>query len=104
MYTPPEVKEYRERVASHAFAAMRAKRLKPFEYAWVIVTVYNVRLDLDNAVAELLDGMNGIVYPNDGRIVVLHLYKNRDKCGPRARVTVKAVDADLVATAAARAT
>jgi Holliday junction resolvase RusA-like endonuclease len=89
MYTPPEVKEYRERVASHALAAMRAKRLKPFEYAWVIVGVYNVRLDLDNAVAELLDGMNGIVYPNDGRVVILHLFKLRDKKGPRATVHVE---------------
>jgi len=93
MYTPADVKLYRERVHWLAFAAMRTARLEPFEYAKASITVWNCRLDADNSVADLLDAMNGACYPNDGRILDLHIFKRKDKKGPRATVQVEEYEA-----------
>jgi Holliday junction resolvase RusA-like endonuclease len=91
-YTPAEVRDYRERIGSVAFAEMRRQKFERPEYASVAITIYNTRLDADNAVADVLDGMNGIVYENDGRILDLEIYKRRDKAGPRVAVRVAASD------------
>ena len=91
-YTPAEVREYRDRIASVAWAEIRRQKFERPEYASVAVTVYNARLDADNAVADVLDGMNGIVYENDGRILDLEIYKRRDGAGPRVAVRVAAAD------------
>jgi crossover junction endodeoxyribonuclease RusA len=46
------------------------------------------RGDVDNAVKALMDSMTGIVYKDDGQVLELHAWKDKDKDNPRTQVHI----------------
>jgi len=92
-YTPREVIEYRERIASIAFAEIVRQKFPRAEWFTLEVTAYNVRSDCDNLCAEILDGLQGVVYESDHRVIDLHVRKQKDKAGTRVAVRITHADA-----------
>ena len=96
-YQPARNREYRLRVAQAAQNAMQGS--KPLEGALSMdVRIYRkykrtARLygDVDNHLKALLDGMNGIVFADDGQVVEIAALKCVDKINPRVEVEIHAI-------------
>lgn len=56
----------------------------------VTLHVYRPRKtgDIDNVAKLILDGMQGVTYPNDNQVIELHIYRGDDKANPRIEVQV----------------
>jgi Holliday junction resolvase RusA-like endonuclease len=91
-FTPPAAKEYEARAKSVATAAALLARWKVPQYVRMDVTLYNTRLDRDNACKALNDALQGICYVFDSRILDGFTAKRRDKNGPRVVIEIAALD------------
>jgi Holliday junction resolvase RusA-like endonuclease len=91
-YTPAATREYRERIASVAFAEIRRQKFERADWYALEITAYNVRPDTDNIASEPLDGLQGVVYDHDSQVLDLHVLKRKDKAGTRLAIRVTHVD------------
>lgn len=66
----PDAKLYQARVASHALVAIKAADWVFPDAVRVKITHYNGLIDVDNIAKSTLDGMRGIVFPDDRRRMV----------------------------------
>lgn len=91
-YRSQEARYFHERVASIAkAAAVLAGYTMP---TWVAmdVTVYNSRLDRDNANKVAADALQGILFPYDSRVIDGTITKRWDDGGERLEIAVRPVD------------
>jgi len=82
----PKATEYQSRVGMIAFAASKncqwnPKTTGPF---WVAIEACDQRADLDNIPKSILDGMKGIVYPDDRYVTELSV--KRTSAGEKKKV------------------
>lgn len=91
-YTPARTKAYQRAVALHAKA-----ELGSFGQLWSLEGWYKVEVvfrrehargDIDNVAKSILDGLNGIMWADDARVVELHVVRLYEGAiGARVRVT-----------------
>lgn len=84
-YTPERTQEWED--------AVRMLYQGPLHEGELTVTLYfympnRRRVDIDNLVKAVLDGLNGKAYHDDGQIVALHATKSIGKGDPGACITV----------------
>src|SRR5690606_37080701 len=91
VYTPPETREYEQRVAWEAKAAGARVLDGPVGVRIICVTSRRNRPDLDNAAKSVLDGLNGVAYADDSQVVELHVYA---MTGEPERVEVEIVSVE----------
>lgn len=91
-YTPPRTKAYQKLVGQCAAAVVAAHRDWPTDGWYRVELVFrreHARGDLDNVAKSVLDGMNGIVWLDDSRVIELHARRVYvGAVGARVRVTV----------------
>lgn len=77
-YTPARTRAYEEAVGWAALQALRhagapapapAPALYGIHVRFVVSAKHWLRFDIDNALKSLLDGMQGVVYPNDRQVI-----------------------------------
>jgi Holliday junction resolvase RusA-like endonuclease len=85
-------REYDARIASIAKAAVVAAGWVMPDYVNVDVILYNTRLDRENALKELHDPLERIVFAHDSRILDGRTKKIKDNGGPRVMLHISAVD------------
>ncbi len=87
-YTPKLTADWEELVASYTMDVFR----KPCEGPLALTVTFYLgndrRVDADNLVKALLDGMMPRAFKDDSQIVELHVSKRVDRVRPRAEVTV----------------
>jgi len=93
--TPPETKAHESKIGwlSRAAAAVLGWLLPPKIVAYAVtMRLYRAYRfkggDIDNLSKTVLDGLNGIAYADDARVVELHAYILQDAANPRTEVTV----------------
>ena len=89
-YTPARTKSWQDAVSTAAWFAMQGKDKLVGDLA-VELDFYlpnKRRVDIDNLSKGVLDGMNGIVYDDDCKVVDLYLHKRVNKIEPGVTVTI----------------
>lgn len=92
--TPPRTVAYEEAVGYAALAARTwdAPTDKPVSVvAWFYMPNHR-RVDVDNLVKSLLDGLSGVLYEDDGQVVRIEAVKMVDRDNPRAEVCVRELE------------
>jgi Holliday junction resolvase RusA-like endonuclease len=87
-----ESREYDARIASIAKAAVVSTGWVMSDYANVDIILANTSLDRENAMKELHDPLEGIVFAHDSRILDGRTKKIKDKGGPRVILHISAVN------------
>jgi Holliday junction resolvase RusA-like endonuclease len=95
-FTPARTRDYEAKVRAAAIEALaeRGAWCRDHVHGYrVRVAVYRAakRGDLDNYVKAATDALNGLVFDDDRRIVVLHALMFDDRADPRMLVEVEAV-------------
>lgn len=102
-YTPLKSRNYEQRVKLLAKKAMGLNKPTSAPIAIVLEEIRqhkvkrgwcDKRPDLDNIVKALLDGMNGVVYRDDGQVAIIKAAKRYVNKGERPRVIVKIFSLD----------
>jgi crossover junction endodeoxyribonuclease RusA len=92
-YTPAKTRAYEQHVALLARLAVARAKWNPPEGSTFAVTldVYRARRtgDIDNFLKAVLDGMNGIVFPDDRLVVAATVRLHVDTAYPRAEIAVE---------------
>ena len=92
-YTPPETREYEERVRAHALAA----GIRPLDGPVALeadLWLYGRRGDGDNYWKSLADALNGLAYHDDRQIVDwrLRIHRARRRDEERAEIVIRRVE------------
>lgn len=91
-YTPTRTKAYQRLVGQCAAAVVAAHRGWPTNGWYRVELVFcreHARGDLDNVAKSVLDGMNGVVWCDDSRVIELHARRVYvGTVGAQVRVTV----------------
>lgn len=80
---------YQQRVFQIAFAAVKNTEWQAPIACEVFISLWNQRIDIDNAPKLLLDGMIGCVYQDDSVVRNLFVTKNVDEGEARVEVRVE---------------
>ena len=90
-YTPKKTEDFERRVAWAARVALRSRQVSgPFAVSMVYYLPTQRRVDVDNLVKSVLDGLNGILWDDDSDVVELHATKALDRGNPRTEVKINA--------------
>lgn len=95
VYTPARTKVYEEAVGYAALAA-RTWDVPTDRPVSVVAWFYmpnRRRVDIDNLLKSLFDGMQGVLLVDDGQVVDVEARKRMDRDNPRAEVCVKVIEA-----------
>ena len=92
-YTPPRTKAYEAAVGYAALAARTwdAPTDKPVSVVAWFYMPNRRRVDIDNLIKALFDGMQGSLLVDDGQVVDVEAHKFLDRDNPRAEVRVREV-------------
>jgi len=92
-YTPPETREYEERVRDHARMAAREPLSGPV-HVRLVFWVSGRRPDLDNCIKSALDGLCGAALVDDRQVVRIEaaMMRARRRDEERAEIVIRRVE------------
>ena len=93
-FTPERTVEFEQRIGWAARSALRARKISGDVAATILVRTRKPRTargDIDNIVKSILDGMNGIAYPDDRQVVSLRVHLVDS--APQAQIAVQLQEA-----------
>lgn len=88
MYKSNESRAYQSLVYNLAYEEAALTGWKQPFYAVVHLRYYNIRADVDGVPKLILDGLQGVLYPNDSRIKRFLVEPFKDDGGERCEVDV----------------
>ena len=92
VYVTEEALDYRSRVGVIVKAAMARVDMQMPEYCRLDIAYYNIRQDRDNVVKELADGLQGIAFPADSRVLDGWIQKRWDDGEPRVEIWLEEIN------------